>query len=279
MIQNKDIVVVKGDTDSSVVIMKKLDYAIKLDTLIDYGIMKGTHVETNDNTLKELLLFQDFLYRNFRNYERYEDMQPDSNQPARLYGTAKTHKFESLENIIVVNLKFRPIIDQTRTFMYNLAKVISDYVTTLCKNGYSINDTQNFPSMLSSIPPLQDDEEDVSYDFESWFTNIPIQETINYIFEQVYVHKNLTPICSKLIFIKLATECTFQFNSRFLKQVDVCTMGGPLSVTFSEIYMVKMDVVMPSKLIVYCRFVDGIYSRRKLGDNDQTVIIQTLNLP
>ena len=56
-------------------------------------------------------------------------------------------------------------------------------------------------------------------------------------------------------------------------------MGGPLSVTFSEIYMVKMDVVMPSKLIVYCRFVDGIYSRRKLGDNDQTVIIQTLNLP
>ena len=167
MIQNKDIVVVKGDTDSSVVIMKKLDYAIKLDTLIDYGIMKGTHVETNDNTLKELLLFQDFLYRNFRNYERYEDMQPDSNQPARLYGTAKTHKFESLENIIVVNLKFRPIIDQTRTFMYNLAKVISDYVATLCKNGYSINDTQNFPSMLSSIPPLQDDEEDVSYDFES----------------------------------------------------------------------------------------------------------------
>ena len=167
MIQNKDIVVVKGDTDSSVVIMKKLDYAIKLDTMIDYGIMKGTHVETNDNTLKELLLFQDFLYRNFRNYERYEDMQPDSNQPACLYGTAKTHKFESLENIIVVNLKFRPIIDQTRTFMYNLAKVISDYVTTLCKNGYSINDTQNFPSMLSSIPPLQDDEEDVSYDFES----------------------------------------------------------------------------------------------------------------
>ena len=142
--------------------MKKLDYAIKLDTMIDYGIMKGTYVETTDNTLKELLLFQDFLYRNFHNYERYEDMQPDSSQPARLYGKAKTHKFENLENITVVNLKFRPIIDQTRTFMYNLAKVISDYLTTLCENGYSINDTQNFSSMLSSIPPLQDDEDDVS---------------------------------------------------------------------------------------------------------------------
>ena len=49
--------------------------------------------------------------------------------------------------------------------------------------------------MLSSIPPLQDDEEDVSYDAESLFTNIPIQETINYIIEQIYVHKKLMPIC------------------------------------------------------------------------------------
>ena len=47
--------------------------------------------------------------------------------------------------------------------------------------------------MLYSIPPLQDNQEDV-YDFESLFTNIPIEETINYIIEQIYVHKKLTPI-------------------------------------------------------------------------------------
>ena len=56
---------------------------------------------------------------------------------------------------------------------------------------------------------LQDDEEDVSYNVESLFTNTRIQETINSITEQIYVHKKLTPICSKLIFrrllIKLAT--------------------------------------------------------------------------
>ena len=67
--------------------------------------------------------------------------------------------------------------------------------------------------------------------------------------------------------IKLAAECTFKFNNRFLKQVNGCAMGGPLSVTFSDIYMVKMenDVVTPSKPISYRRFVDDIYSRRKLG--------------
>ena len=46
-------------------------------------------------------------------------------------------------------------------------------------------------------------------------------------------------------------------------------MGRPQSVIFSDIYMVKMenDVVIPSKPIFYCRFVDKIYSRWKLGDN------------
>ena len=90
----------------------------------------------------------------------------------------------------------------------------------------------------------------------------------SYIIEQIYVHKKLTPICSKLIFrllVKLAIKSTFKFNNRFLKQMHGCTMGGPLSVTFSEIYMVKMenDVVIPSKPIFYCRFVDDIYSRHK----------------
>ena len=57
--------------------------------------------------------------------------------------------------------------------------------------------------------------------------DITIEETINYIIEQIYIHKKLTPICSKLIFrrllIKLATECTFKFSGRFFKQVDGCT--------------------------------------------------------
>ena len=104
-------------------------------------------------------------------------MQPDSNQPARLYGTTKTQKFETLEDITVGNLRFRPVIDQTETFKYNVAKVISDYLRPLCKNEYSINDIQKFPSMLSAIPRLQDDEEDVSHDVESLFTNFLTQET------------------------------------------------------------------------------------------------------
>ena len=54
------------------------------------------------------------------------DIQHDSIQPARLYETVKIHKFDILEDIKVVNLKFRPIIYQIGTFAYNAAKVMSD---------------------------------------------------------------------------------------------------------------------------------------------------------
>ena len=55
-------------------------------------------------------------------------------------------------------------------------------------------------NMLSNLTPLLDDEEDVSYDVESLFTNIK---------EQIYMHKKLNLIHSKLIFryllLKFAT--------------------------------------------------------------------------
>ena len=99
MTQNKDIVVVKGDKNSSIVVMKKSDYVTKLHTMIHDGITKGTYIETTETTLKD-------LYRNFYNHERFKNKKPDSNQPDRLYGTAKTVKSENLEDITVANLEF-----------------------------------------------------------------------------------------------------------------------------------------------------------------------------
>ena len=61
-----------------------------------------------------------------------------------------------------------------------------------------------------------------------------------------------------------------------MKQVDDCTMGGPLFVTFSGIYMVKIEnyVVIPLKPIFYRRFIHDLYSRQKIGDN---VLFDRLN--
>ena len=48
-------------------------------------------------------------------------------------------------------------------------------------------------------------------------------------------------------------------------------MAGPLSVTMSDIYMVKMEikVVRPLKLLFYSRYMDDIYNRRKKDGFDK----------
>ena len=107
--------------------------------------------------------FQEIIYRNFKYYENYDDMRPVSNQQAKLYDTAKTHKFENLKDIIPKNLNYWAIIDQTGTFIYKAAKVISNYLKPLCQNQYFTSDTQQFEDMLSSLTPLLDDEEDVFF--------------------------------------------------------------------------------------------------------------------
>ena len=53
----------------------------------------------------------------------------------------------------------------------------------------------------------------------------------------------------------------FQLLKNYLKQVDGCPMGGPISVVFSDIFMCKMefDAVVPAKTIFYKRCVDNTY--------------------
>ena len=166
-------------------------------------------------------------------------MLPKSNQPGQLYGTAKTHKFSSIEDATLENLKFRPIIARSGTFTYNASQVITDYLKPLCSdNKYIIRNTQDFPKLLQQQNPLLPNEEYMSYDVKPLFTNVPIQETFDYILDGIYVKNKLPKICSKLIFkpllLKLTMENTFIFTSSFYKQIDGSTMGEHLSVMYDQ---------------------------------------------
>ena len=197
-----------------------------------------------------------------------------SNQPARFFATTKTHKFDTIEDINVKDLKLRPIIDQTGTYIYDESKVVAQFLKPLARNEFTISDTLAFPELLKNIEN-SDDYEDVSYDVESLFTSIPIKETIDYIIHKTYTKNVIKPMCKKSIFkkllIKLTKECTFSVNNRLIKQIDGCPMGGPISVVFADLYMCKMedDVVAPLKPIFYKRYVDDTYVRRKKNTTDE----------
>ena len=55
----------------------------------------------------------------------------------------------------------------------------------LACNEYKTNDCLNFPYMTKALPPLQRDKQDVPYYVDSLFTNIPLQEAIDYIIHKI----------------------------------------------------------------------------------------------
>ena len=91
-------------------------------------------------------------------------------------------------DITLEQLKLRPIIHQTGTYIYKASKVVAKYFGLLAKNEYTIRDTLSFPDLLKSVPS-DDNYGDDSYDVESLFTSIPVQETIDYILYKLYVKK------------------------------------------------------------------------------------------
>ena len=124
----------KGDKDLSVVILNKTDYLEQLENMVKEDIGKGKYTLTKDNTIKDPKNFKRFLKRNFKGYNKLDDILPTSNQPARIYASAETRKFSPVDRVDVNDSKFQPIIDQIGTMTYNAAKVISDYLISLCKN-------------------------------------------------------------------------------------------------------------------------------------------------
>ena len=244
--------VLSGDKDSSVVILPKAKYIEKVENLIKEGIREGKYEKTCDTTTPDLLSFQNFLQRNFKTILSLDKIKPTSNQPAFLYGTAKTHKFHTLDQITADNITLRPIVSTTGTFYYETAKYLANYLQPLTENDYTIKDTTEFPARLKDRT-LDENEMLVSYDVTSLFTQVPLDETIDFIIDEIYNRKKLPPMGTKLLFKRLLINVTkksmFSFNGHLYKQIDGCGMGNPLSPVLANIFMTKLeaDVVTPNQ--------------------------------
>ena len=245
---NTDIVVLQGDKDSSVVIMYKQQYIHKLESMIEDGVSDGKYQPTSDNTLQDLKSFQDFLYRNIRPLKSevlpYDKIRPTSSQPGYLYATAKTHKVSNHKDITADKIKLRPIVSACGTSYYETAKSLASYLSPLATNEHTINSTLNFADLLK-VKTLEQDEIMVSYDVNSLFTEIPLDETIDYVIDQIYNERKLAPLMSKTIFKRLLERVTkgsvFSFNNKLYKQTDGCGMGNPLSPVLANIFMCKLE--------------------------------------
>ena len=119
--------IISTDQESCTVILCKTGYNNKVNGLIEDGIINGKYVETTDSKHKEWKIFQDFLYRDFYHKEYFDEMRPISKQPNCFFTRAKIHKLEDFEKINTGNLKLRPIVKQSGTYIYYRSKVVENY--------------------------------------------------------------------------------------------------------------------------------------------------------
>ena len=171
------------------VILDRLEYENKIANILsDVSRFKLLKVDISSHILK----LEDKLNRLLRSIKDtigdsiYNELHTSGSRPGFLYGLPKIHK---LGNPI------RPIISTIGTFTYNLAKFLVPLIDPLTKNEYTIDNSVNFVNGLKnlSIPPSA---VMASFDIESLFTNVPLDETTGII-----VNKLVEGIIIRLVWI------------------------------------------------------------------------------
>ena len=121
--------------------------------------------------------------------DQYKDLSPLGSRPGIMYGLAKVH-----ETVTDDLLSFRPILSAIGTPTYKLAKFLVPILEPLTTNEYTIKDSFTF---AEELPSFDSKLVMTSFDIESLFTNIPMQETIDLCVENLFKDKTHVDNLSK----------------------------------------------------------------------------------
>ena len=180
---------------------------------------------------------------------------------------SSSHSFPKLFSIVVSSIG---------TFTYNLVRFLCDLFSPIVPNDYSCKDTFSFASQVknANIPKMFL----ASYNVNSLFTNIPLQEFTDIAINLIFNHNpNLNIIRKELkrLFLFATSQTPFIFNSKFCNQIDRVAMGSPLVPVLANIFMgfhesKWLNEYNLNKPKFYLRYVDDILAA---FDNEQDSLI------
>ena len=203
-----------------------------------------------------------FLKRNIKSNigkDVLEDILPSGSQPGKIYGLCKVHK---------ANYPMRPVISMLGSAEYKLAKYLDKFIKPNINEDFSVNSTKSFIERLSEFK-FSDNDQVVSLDVCSLFTNVPLDETIKLIADRVYSQFSAcVPPFEKKWFIKLlkfATSGIFMYKNKFYQQVDGVAMGSPLGPSLANFFLGHLERhnFFTNKNLnpkFYIRYVDDIFA-------------------
>ena len=166
------------------------------------------------------------------------------------------------------DVPLRPILSMTGSSQHQLAQwltsvidpVLSLYSTYCISDSFTLANevkTFKFPSSVFLC----------SFDVSSFFTNVPLSETIEICADALYNDDLKTPPFPREIFVELMQTATssveFSFNDTMHRQIDGVAMGSPLGPALANIFVGYYEAELFKKVnkpMVYYRYVDDTFA-------------------
>ena len=272
---NENLIIQKADKGNTVVIVDKLSYVQKMEDLLS-DTTKFSKVNFNlkhkvNRELRHILSMEDAIKHclddlrqgDYLSEEDYKMMKPTGSRPGVMYGLCKIHKDKTNGRELP---PFRPILSAISTCTYSLAKFFVPVLKEYTINTYTIKDSFTF---ADEVVEQNAGLYMVSFDVESLFTNIPLDETINICVDRLYTRKKKVRGLLKRHFKQLLTLATksscFLFNGVYYSQVDGVAMGSPLGPTLANLFLAYHEeqwldnCPVQFKPTYYRRYVDDVF--------------------
>ena len=178
--KDESIIVCKPDKGRGIVILDRTEYEQKMHDLLQ----DSTKFKSITDDVSKIIFRQEDSINNFlRNLKKkgiiednlYRDLFVSGCCSGILYGLPKTHK---------IGNPLRPIFSALNTPSFNLCKFFVPILEPLTKSQYTLKNSYEFANCINESK--FNNCTIASFDIESLFTNIPVDETIDIILESFF---------------------------------------------------------------------------------------------
>ena len=270
LIDLDNVVIQKADKGNVIVLIDKTDYVEKMENILndtskfrkiefEKKFKEVNYLVDKEAEIKELLNM--LGKKGVLDAQEVKSLKPHGSQPGILYGLCKVHK------VVKGGIPpFRPILSAINTPSYRLAKFFVPILSELTKNEYVLKDSFAFASDIRNQDP---DLFMTSFDIDSLFTNLPLDETIELCVRKTFGRKNkfkgLTKIEFKTLLQFATKDALILFNGKYYEQTDGVSMGSPLGPTLANVFLCHWEELWlkkcPTKFkpLYYKRYMDDTF--------------------
>ena len=266
----KSIIIQKADKGNVIVLVDRSSYVGKMETILnDTSKFMPIAFEDEYDDLKYLLSKQEeiksFIEKLLKDgvisSADFAKMVPKGSAPGILYGLCKVHK-ETQGDCP----PFRPILSAINTPSYSLAKFLVPLLAPIATNRFVCKDSFSFATEVRNQNP---DLYMSSFDVDSLFTNIPLDETIEICVKKSFGRKRKFSGFTKPEFRQLlqfaVKDALILFNGKYYIQCDGVAMGSPLGPTLANVFLCYWEEIWLSKCpqkfapVYYRRYIDDTF--------------------